>query len=162
MTRWTLVLWTLGLAAFSSPAWGQAVAQYGVAAGNSAVTTSRTASALASKTNQLNDRTGSSVKSLVSAMQENRERLEAKSQKNGGTVHIDSVPGKATVFIDGAIVAYTPADLKIPQGKHRIEVKHPVSLPWEKEISLESGEKLSLQADLKDKYKSVLNFTIQK
>src|SRR5438876_5743678 len=72
MTRWTLVLWTLGLAAFSSPAWGQAAAQYGVAAGNSAVTTSRTASALASKTTQLNDRTGSSVKSLVSAMQENR------------------------------------------------------------------------------------------
>ena len=53
-------------------------------------------------------------------------------------------------------------DLKIPEGKHVIELRRPASLPWRKEISLTRGERLSLSAELQDKYKSALTFSIQK
>ena len=95
-------------------------------------------------------------------MEENRRKLEAGGRKTGGVVHIESVPRKATILVDGAPIAYTPADLKIPEGKHVIELRRPASLPWRKEISLTRGERLSLSAELQDKYKSVLTFSIQK
>ena len=164
MTNWiTLpITLTLTFGAFSSSARAQAAAQYGVLAGHSGVVTTKIASGLGSKARQLDERQGARLKSVESTMEENRRQLEAKGQKEGGAVHIDSVPPKATILVDGAPIAYTPAELKIPEGKHVIELKRPASLPWRKEISISRGEKLSLNGELQDKYKSVLTFSIQK
>ena len=152
----------LGLGAFSSSARAQTAAEYGVLAGHSGVVTTKTASGLGSKTGQLVERQGARLRSVEGTMEENRRKLEAGGQKAGGAVHVDSVPQKATILVDGAPIAYTPADLKIPEGKHVIELRRPASLPWRKEISLTPGERLSLSAELQDKYKSVLTFSIQK
>ena len=164
MTKWMTLSMTLALAlgAFSSSARAQAAAEYGVLAGHSGVVTTKIGAGLGSKTRQLDERQGARLKSVEGTMEENRRQLEAKAQKQGGAVHIDSAPQKATILVDGAPIAYTPADLKIPEGKHVVELTRPTSLPWRKEISLSRGEKLSLNGELQDKYKSVLNFSIQK
>ena len=164
MTKWMTLSMTLAwaLGAFSSSALAQAAAEYGVLAGHSGVVTTKIASGLGSKARQLDERQGARLKSVESTMEENRRQLEAKGQKEGGAVHIDSVPPKATILVDGAPIAYTPAELKVPEGKHVIELKRPASLPWRKEISLTRGERLSLSPELQDKYKSALTFSIQK
>jgi len=164
MNKWMTLSMTLAWAcgAFSSSARAQAATEYGVLTGHSGVVTTKTASGLGSKTRQLDEHQGTRLKSVEGTMEENRRKLEAKGQKEGGAVHIDSVPQKATILVDGAPIAYTPADLKIPEGKHVIELRRPASLPWRKEISLTRGERLSLSAQLQDKYKSALTFSIQK
>jgi len=164
MAKWITLsmIFALALGAFPSSARAQAAAEYGVLAGHSGVVTTKIASGLGSKTRQLDERQGARLKSVESTMEENRRQLEAKAQKQGGAVHVDSAPQRATILVDGAPVAYTPADLKIREGKHVIELKRPASLPWRKEISLSRGEKLSLNGQLEDKYKSVLTFSIQK
>ncbi len=158
MTRWMLLPLALGLAGIPSSARAQAAAEYGMAASHSAVSTSRISRALDPK---LGQRSGPRSKSVETAMGENRKQLEPKEPKDGGTVHLESTPTKAIVYVDGLAVAYTPADLTLTAGKHDIEIKHPVSVPWEKEVMVSRGEKLSLKPELKDKYKSVLSFTIQ-
>lgn len=102
-----------------------------------------------------------SVHSTVNPMEENRNKLELESHDGGGVVHIDSVPAKSTVLVDGDRVAYTPADLKIPAGKHTIEVTDPTHLPWRKEITLNRGESLKLEPKLEKKYKSEMILSIQ-
>jgi hypothetical protein len=159
MTRWVLILAALGLAILPSRARAQAAAEYGMAASHSAASTSRLARTLDPKlgARQQNPRS----KSIETAMQENLKQLQPKDPKEAGSVHIESTPAKATIFVDGLAVAYTPADFTLAAGKHDIEVKHPVSIPWEKEVSVSRGDKLSLKPELKDKYKSVLSFTVQ-
>lgn len=158
MTRWILVLLSVGLAGLPSSLRAQAAAEYGMAASHSAVTTSRISRALDPK---LGQRQGPRSKSVESAMEENRKELEPKNPKDGGTIHIESAPTHAVVYVDGSAVAYTPADLTLSSGKHDIELKHPVSVDWEKEVTVNRGDKLSMKQELKDKYKSVLSFTIQ-
>jgi PEGA domain len=164
MAKWILFEWTLTLAlgAFSSSAWAQAAAAYGGLAAHSAAATTKAATALGSTLGQVEERQGAKLSSLENGMEANRQKLEAKGQKGGGTVHIGSVPAMAGVYVDDALVAYTPVDLKMAEGKHVIELKRPTSLPWRKEISLSPGGKLSLNPELREKYKSVLTLTIQK
>ena len=152
----------LALAASSSSARAQAAAQYGAIAGHSGTVTTSIGSGLASKLKQADERQGSRLRSVQSTMDENRRKLEMKGQKQGGAVHIDSAPQRATILVDGAPVAYTPADLKLPEGKHVIELKRATSLPWRKEISLARDEKLTLDAELQERYKSALTLSIQK
>jgi flagellar capping protein FliD len=164
MSKWITLSITLAwaLAVFSSTAQAQAAAQYGALAGHSAVATTNTASRLAPKINQTSERQGARLRSVQSTMEENRRKLETEGQKSGGAVHIDSAPQNATIFVDGAPVAYTPADLKVSEGKHVIELKRATSLPWRKEISLAQDEKLSLNAALQERYKSTFTLSIQK
>ena len=161
-TRWSYLLGllvALSLVALPRLARAQAAAEYGIAASHSAVSTSRISRALDPK---LAQRIGNPrSKSIESAMSENRRQLEPKDPKTAGAVHIESIPAKATVYVDGVLVAYTPADLTLGEGKYDIEVRHPVSVTWEKEITVARGDKLSFKPELKDKYKSVLSFTIQ-
>jgi len=162
MTRLVFLAFALGLVGFPSTARAQAAAEYGIAASHSASATSALSRVLDPKLGQgQRQRSGPRSKSVETAMQENREQLQPKNPKEGGNVHLESTPTKATVYVDGLAVAYTPVDLTLAEGKHTIELKHPVSNPWEKEITVSRGDKLSLKPELKDKYKSVLSFTIQ-
>lgn len=158
MTRWIFVPLAVGLAGLPSSLHAQAAIEYGAAASHSAVSTSRISRALDPK---LGQRQGPRSKSVESALEENRKALEPKNPKDGGSVHIESTPTHATVYVDGSAVAYTPTDLTLTAGKHAIELKHPVSQDFEKEVTVNRGDKLSMKQELKDKYKSVLSFTVQ-
>jgi hypothetical protein len=158
MSRWILIPLACGLAGLPSSLQAQAAVEYGMAASHSAAATSRISRALDRK---LGQRQGPRSKSVESALEENRRELQPKNPKDGGTVHIESTPTHAMVYVDGSAVAYTPTDLTLTAGKHAIELKHPVSVDWEKEVTVNRGDKLSLKQELKDKYKSVLSFTIQ-
>jgi len=158
MTRWILIPLAAGLVGLPSSLHAQAAIEYGMAASHSAVSTSRISRALDPK---LGERQGPRSKSVETAMEENRKEVEPKNPKDGGALHIESTPAHAVVYVDGWSVAYTPADLTLTPGKHDIELKHPVSVDWEKEVTVKRGDNLSMKQELKDKYKSVLSFTIQ-
>ncbi len=165
MIRWVLIAVVAVLVPGTFPAfsWAQAAAEYGILAGSSATSTAKIGSTLNSKTNKLADRVqGRISKSLENVMEENKQKLEQKSREGGAALHIDSVPGRGTVSIDGAKVAHTPTELKVPEGKHVIEVTLPGYLPWRREVSLSRGENLSLKAELENMYKSVITLSIQK
>ena len=150
-------------------AYAQAAASYGIVAGSSATATAKTASTVNRATNKLAGRIADSVsksgakyasRSLSRpyevVMEENRQKLEDESKNGGATLHIESVPDKATVLIDGEAVAKTPADLKVPEGKHIVELKEFESVDWKKEISVTRDENLSLKPELKKRYQSAL------
>lgn len=163
MKCWILFVAAILLAALPKSAPAQAAIGYGMAASKS---TSMAASARPlydSRSKQLaakiQERTGT-AKPLPVVMEENRKKLAEKSAQAGGTVHIESVPGKAAVTVDGDPVAYAPADLTLPEGKHLIELTRPGYLPWQMEISVSRLESTSVKAELEEKYKS--NITLPK
>ncbi|MBI1982902.1 MAG: PEGA domain-containing protein [Acidobacteria bacterium] len=161
------------LAATPRSAYAQAAASYGIAAGTSATTTTKAATSVNRATGKLAGRIADSVSKSASksasksssrspskprelVMEENRHTLEEQSKEGGATLHIESVPGKATVLIDGEPVARTPADLKIPAGKHIVELKEFDSLDWKEEIAVKPDENLSLKPELKKRYQSAV------
>ena len=94
-------------------------------------------------------------------MTDNRRQLATKAGASPASIHVESTPDKATIYVDGAAVAYTPADLKLPTGKHRIEITRAGFLDWKKEVALERGDNPALKAGLESKYKSELKLSIQ-
>ena len=174
MSKRTLLGLALALTLASLPpsAFPQAAAEYSTTTGSAATSATKAGSAINQGTNALAGRLQKSMEKTldspsvgtprrVNTMEENRKKLELKSQAGGGLIHIDSVPAKATVLIDGSSVAYTSADLKIPNGKHTIEVADPTHLPWRKEVTLNHGENLSFKPQLEEKYKSEIVLSFQ-
>jgi len=164
----------IAVAAAPGSAMAQAAASYGILAGTSAATTAKTATSVNRATNKLAGRIADSVsqsgakyasRSLSRpyevVMEENRQKLEDESKDGGATLHIESVPDKATVLIDGEPVAKTPADLKIPEGKHIVELKEFESVDWKKEISVTRDENLSLKPELKKRYQSAITVSFE-
>lgn len=94
-------------------------------------------------------------------MDENRQRLEAASKAAGGTVQIESVPDKATIMVDGNPVGLSPAELKLPPGKHLIELVHPRFDIWQMEVLVSAQESTSVTAKLEKKYKSTVTISFK-
>jgi hypothetical protein len=157
MKRWTFLMAAFLLGALPSAAGGQAAVGYGMAASKSTAVATKMRPLTDSRGKQLatkiQDRAGT-AKPLPITMEENRKKLEEKGAQSGGSIHVESVPEKAAVAVDGEPVAYTPADLKLPEGKHVIELTRPGYLPWETEISVNKIESTALKAELEEKYKS--------
>ncbi len=89
-------------------------------------------------------------------MDENRKKLAEQGAQTGGTVYVESVPAKAAVAVDGIPVAYTPVDLKLPEGKHVISLTHADYLDWKMEISINHMESTAVKAELENMYKSAI------
>ncbi len=165
MAKWIflMIVAVLAQAAYPAFGWAQAAAEYGILAAGSASAAAKVGSTLNTKTDKLADRLQQKTpKSPVSVMADNKKKLEEKSRGGSATVHVDSVPAKATVSVDGAVVANTPTDLTVPEGKHTLGVTQAGFLSWRREISVTRGASLSLKADLESKYKSVITLSIQK
>ena len=165
MKRWTFLMAAFLLGALPSAAWAQAAVGYGMAASKSTAIGAKMGPLIDSRGKQLatkiQDRMGTvrtgttaTAKPLPVIMEENRKKLEKESAQSGGSIHIESVPDKAAVAVDGEPVAYTPADLEVPEGKHKIELTHPEYLPWDTEITVNKIESTSVKAELEEKYKS--------
>jgi len=162
MRRWICFAMAMVLipGAFPAFAWAQAAAEYGIAASKSAAASLKSRALYDARAKQLAERLKPRTsKSPQSVVQENKLRLEEKSREAGGTVRIESVPDKAMVSIDGAVVGYTPTELKVPEGSHLIQLTRPGFVSWRREISVTREENISLRAELEDKYKSSITLS---
>ena len=65
-----------------------------------------------------------------------------------GTVNVASNPASADVFADGDFVGNSPAVLKLAPGKHTVTVKLSGYGDWSKEITVQSGSEVQLNANL--------------
>lgn len=148
-------------------AFGQAVAEYGAVLSGSATggtalgsavgrSTSRAAGTLRGAPSASSSPHGiASVPNqraredtLAAAMRANRQKLDASAGTNAATVQIASVPGKTAVYVDGLAIAYAPTDLRLPAGKHALELRHPAFLAWRQELSVMAGQTVRLEPKL--------------
>jgi len=104
---------------------------------------------------------GPPSKSLETVMEENRAKFASESQAGGGVVEIGSKPEKATVSVDGAPVGFAPMEIKLPEGKHLIELTHPRFDPWTMEVAVNAQESTSVTAQLERKYKSSVTISFE-
>lgn len=65
-----------------------------------------------------------------------------------GTVNVSSNPIGADVVADGDFVGNSPAVLKLAPGKHTVAVKLSGYADWSKEITVQSGSEVQLNANL--------------
>ncbi len=149
-------------ASFATLAHAQAAAEYGMAAGHSASVTTGATKKLSNALEKTNQQAGSTLTSVrQSQMSDHRRQLETKAGVSPAKIHVESTPDKATIYVDGSAVAYTPADLKLPAGKHQIEIARAGFLNWKKEVAVERGDNPGLKAKLESEYKSELKLSIQ-
>jgi hypothetical protein len=76
--------------------------------------------------------------------------LESASAKvlKTGVVSIKAEDDSYEIFVDGAFVGNTPANVQLTEGEHRIEVKKPGFKDYLKEIKITDGAELTLRAVL--------------
>jgi PEGA domain len=176
-----LLVLVLLLIGFGASGWSQAAAEYGMAAGAAGAAANKASSAVSgalSKAVKQTEKSPQEAKSTAEAapnlpapvatkpletiMKENKEKLEAKGQEEGAQLKIEYKTVKATVYVDGAVVGYTPFEAKLAPGQHVIELKYFNSMPWRKEVSAKQGETLSLKPVLQFKtYPSVVTLSIE-
>ena len=141
---------------------GQAAAEYGISASRSAAIGSKARPDLSRTAKTLSNRIQKNTPDAHrQVMEQNRAALEKKSGPAGATVHVESVPDKALISVDGVEVGYAPADLRIPAGAHTLEAGFPGHLPWRQEIAVISGMSVNTKAALASKYKSTINLSFQ-
>ena len=104
---------------------------------------------------------GPPTKNMEMVMEENRQKLAKDSKAGGGTVQISSVPSKATVAVDGNPVGVSPLEVKLPQGKHQVELALPQYDVWGMEVTVSPNESTAVTAQLEKKYKSSITLSIQ-
>jgi len=169
MGRWVVAFAALVVAgaACPSPAGAQAAASYAIAASKSTAMgaaakplTPKAPPLVTPKASPLAKRNLSrTAPTLGDVMGQNRQKLEAKGGPSAGSLHVESLPGKATVSVDGSPVAYTPADLKLPEGNHVVELTLPGYTSWRKEINMSREGTMLLKGELRTEYKSAVNFS---
>jgi len=71
---------------------------------------------------------------------------------SGAQLQISSVPAGADIEIDGNFVGSTPSTLAVAAGQHRLIVKKSNYKPWEKKITITSGQ-ISVNAVLESEPK---------
>ena len=72
----------------------------------------------------------------------------ASAEPTKGTVNVSSNPTGADVYADGDFVGNSPAVLRLAAGKHTVAVKSSGYADWSKEITMQSGSQLQLNANL--------------
>jgi hypothetical protein len=68
-----------------------------------------------------------------------------------GSVLVSSTPDGAEIYADGAFVGNAPSTLKLSAGKHVIKVTAAGRKEWTREISVQAGSELKLNAGLEDR-----------
>jgi len=70
------------------------------------------------------------------------------AESTKGVINVASTPSGADVDVDGNFVGNTPAVLKLDPGKHTIAVKKSGYADWSREITVQAGSEVSLNAAL--------------
>jgi hypothetical protein len=80
-----------------------------------------------------------------------KEKEAGKAETAIGNVKVTSDPDGADVSVDGNFVGNAPSALKLPAGKHTIQVSKDGYANWSKEIQVMAGADLNLKAPLQKK-----------
>ncbi|MGA2475952.1 MAG: PEGA domain-containing protein [Terriglobia bacterium] len=97
--------------------------------------------------------------SPAQVMKENRAAFAKAAGEGGGTLRFASDPSDAAVFVDGRLVARTPAEITVPPGKHAIEVTRPDRDQWFEQATVAKGQTLDISAKLVNPYPSVITLS---
>ncbi len=83
-------------------------------------------------------------------VEEGRESDEPPAASGGGRLRADIRPADASVYVDGAFrgTAREAASLRLPAGRHRIEIVRPGYRTEEREVEVRAGETTQLEVDL--------------
>jgi hypothetical protein len=73
-------------------------------------------------------------------MKENRAAFAKEAGEGGGTLRFASDPSGAAVFVHGRLVARTPTEIKVPQGKHAIKITRPDRDQWFEQATVAKGQ----------------------
>jgi PEGA domain len=87
-------------------------------------------------------------KTTEETAKESKPAENASAEPARGTVNLFSNPTGADVYADGDFVGNSPAVLKLAPGKHTVAVKSSGYADWSKEITVQSGSELQLNANL--------------
>jgi len=79
---------------------------------------------------------------------EGAAKLETVSADAAGTVQVTSTPDGADVYSDGSFVGNAPSTLKLAPGKHTVRVTASGYKEWSREITVQSGSAVKLNAGL--------------
>ncbi|MBI3650282.1 MAG: PEGA domain-containing protein [Acidobacteria bacterium] len=80
-----------------------------------------------------------------------KDAASAKADAATGNIKIVSEPDGADVKIDGNFVGNAPSQLRLPVGKHTIQVSKEGFVDWSKELQVSAGADLNLKATLQKK-----------
>jgi hypothetical protein len=75
-------------------------------------------------------------------------KLETVSAEAAGSVQVTSTPDGADVYSDGGFVGNAPSTLKLAPGKHTVRVIASGYKEWSREITVQSGSEVKLNAGL--------------
>ncbi len=82
--------------------------------------------------------------------------LTAIPQKNAGSISIKSEPATAKIYLDGNDISYTPDIIRdISPGTHEVEIRLDGYDFWSKKVSVKAGERIVLNAILKNSFGSI-------
>lgn len=110
--------------------------------------------------NQLSDRLATQIhESPAQVMKQNRTALAKQAGETGGTLRFTSDPSDAAVFVDGHLVARTPAEIKLPQGKHAIKITRPDRDEWLEQTTVAKGQTADIRAKLVNTNPSVITLS---
>lgn len=73
--------------------------------------------------------------------------MSAKALKTG-LVSVQAADQAGDIYIDGVFVGNTPANVKLMEGAHVIEVKKPGFKDYRKQITVSDGSELTMRAIL--------------
>jgi archaellum component FlaG (FlaF/FlaG flagellin family) len=99
--------------------------------------------------------------SPAQVMKENRAAFAKEAGGGGGTLRLASDPSDAAVFVDGRLVARTPAEIKVPQGKHAIKITRPDRDQWVEQATVPKGQTMDIKAKLVNPYPSVITLSFK-
>jgi hypothetical protein len=72
----------------------------------------------------------------------------APAQQSPSSVSVESTPSGADITLDGKYVGSTPSKLAILPGEHTILIQEQGYAPWQKAITITSGEQINVNASL--------------
>jgi PEGA domain len=91
---------------------------------------------------------GEEEKTTEESPKESKPADNASAESAKGSINVSSNPSGADVYADGDFVGNSPAVLKLAPGKHTVAVKLSGYMDWSKEITVQSGSELQLNANL--------------
>ena len=147
---------------------GQGAAEYGAATSAVGTLGTKIGSAIGSALGGANKQASQTVlkgplSPALSTPDPNRKDNSPKVAKSGpNSVHLESTPTGAAIYVDSVVSGHTPADLTLAKGIHVIELRHEGFTSWQKTLLLTEGEKVSLNPALKDPKSSHPMFTVQR
>lgn len=152
------------MALATPPAQAQAAAEAAMATSKAATGAATIGNALNKGLTKAAEKVSKDIKTNVHesparVMEENRSKLEKRAGDEGGTLDFTSDPDDAAIFVDGNLIARTPATIKVPPGNHTVKVTRPDRDPWTQEVTVVKGESVPVRAKLVNTNPSVISLS---